>query len=71
MGDINELTLLREKYEQALASYEAVCSALNRHLRAATDPSPEQLQRELNGRAALQTARDAYLDALMSDRGTP
>ena len=65
MGDAEELNLLRARYEQALASYEGVCSALNRHLRSATRPSPEELQRERDARAALELARSAYLEVWM------
>ena len=60
-----ESDLLRETYEQALAGYEAVSSALNRHLVAGTRPSAEDLQRERDARAALELARRSYLDAWM------
>jgi hypothetical protein len=65
MGDAEDLDLLRETYERALASYEAVCAALNRHLLAGTHPGPDEVQRERAARAALETARRAYLDAWM------
>jgi hypothetical protein len=65
MGDAEDLDLLRETYERALASYEAVCAALNRHLLAGTRPSPGDIQRERDARATLEAARRAYLDAWM------
>ena len=63
MGVLEEPNVLRETYEQALACYEAVCSALNRQLVAGTRPSAEDLQRERDARAALELARRSYLDA--------
>jgi len=65
MGDAEELNLLRETYEHALASYEAACSAINRHLVAGTRPRSEDLQREQDARAVLDAARRLYLDAWM------
>ena len=65
MGDAEDLHLLRHTYEQALASYEAVCSSLNRHLAAGERPSIEALQREQEARVVLDAARRSYLDAWM------
>jgi hypothetical protein len=65
MGDAEELNLLRDNYEHALAGYEAVCSALNRHLIAGTPPGAADLARERDARILLDTARRSYLDALM------
>src|SRR5215203_3145996 len=56
MKDPEELDLLRIAYEQALASYETACSALNLQLLAGKQPSPRDLQREQDARAALATA---------------
>ena len=63
MGDAEDLSLLRQQYEQALARYEAVCSALNRQLAAGTAPSAEAEEREREARAVLDVARRSYLDA--------
>jgi hypothetical protein len=65
MGDAEDLNLLREAYERALASYEAVSSVLHRRLLAGTHPAREDAQREQDARAALEKARRAYLDAWM------
>jgi hypothetical protein len=65
MGDAEELILLRDKYEHALASYEAVCLELNRHVIAGTRPSSADVARERDARMLLDTARRSYLDALM------
>jgi hypothetical protein len=65
MGDAEELTLLRDNYEHALASYEAVCLALNRYLITGARPSSADITREREARMLLDTARRAYLDALM------
>jgi hypothetical protein len=65
MGDAEELSLLRERYERALAHYEAVCSVLNLHLAAGTQPSAEDHDNERVARVALDAARRAYLDAWM------
>jgi hypothetical protein len=65
MGDAEELNLLRKRYEQALASYEGVCSALNRKLLAGTRPGSADVQREQDARAVLETARRLFLDAWM------
>ncbi len=61
----DEPNLLREKYEKALTSYEAISSALNRHLREGTSPTSAELQQEREARAALDAARRAYLEAWM------
>jgi hypothetical protein len=61
MGD--ELEFLRQVYEQALASYESVCLALHRHMHARTPPTPAEIKLEQEAKAALDTARRAYLDA--------
>jgi hypothetical protein len=63
MGDAEELNLLREAYEHALGSYEAIALALNRHLAAGTRPSAAELQRERDARAQLEQARRLFLDA--------
>ena len=63
MGDAEDLNLLRKEYERALASYEAACSVLNRHLIAGTHPTTGELQREREARALLDAARRSYLDA--------
>lgn len=65
MGEADDLTLLRERYEQALTAYEAVCSQLNRKLIAGMQPGSEDLQREREARATLDSTRRAYLDAWM------
>jgi hypothetical protein len=65
MGDAEDLNLLRERYERAIAGYEAMCSTLNRQLLAGTRASPEDLQRERETKAALDAARRSYLDAWM------
>ena len=65
MGNAEDLHLLRETYEQALANYEAVCSALNRHLAGGERPSTQALQREQEARVVLDAARRSYLDAWM------
>jgi hypothetical protein len=65
MGDAEELNLLRERYERALASYEAVCSVLNKRLAGGTQPSAKELEHERDARVALDAARRAYLDAWM------
>jgi len=65
MGNAEDLYLLRDTYEQALVSYEAVCSALNRHLAAGERPSTEAVQREQEARVVLDAARRSYLDAWM------
>jgi hypothetical protein len=63
MGDTEELDVLRVKYERALARYEAACADLNRHLRAGTHPSEEEMQRERDARSVLDLARREYLAA--------
>jgi hypothetical protein len=63
MGDDEDLNVLRETYERALARYEAVSSALNRQLLAGTPPRPEDIQCERDAKAALDIARRAYLGA--------
>ncbi len=63
MGDAEELSLLRERYERALARYEAVCSVLNLHLAAGTQPTVEDFGNERDARVELDAARRAYLDA--------
>ncbi len=63
MRDAEELDLLRGKYERALGSYEAVVAMLNRHLAAGTGASAEDLRRERDARAVLETARREYLEA--------
>jgi hypothetical protein len=65
MGDAEGLYVLRERYERALAGYEAVCSALNRHLLAGSRPSAAELERERDARAVLEAARREYLDVWM------
>jgi hypothetical protein len=65
MGDAEELTLLRDNYEHALASYEAVCLELNRYLITGTHPSSADITRERESRMLLDTARRSYLDALL------
>jgi hypothetical protein len=65
MGDAEELNLLRETYERALVSYEAVCSTLNRQFAAGMRPSAEELEQERNARLELDAARRAYLEAWM------
>jgi hypothetical protein len=65
MGDSEELKILRDSYEQALAGYEAICSVLNRCILAGTRPRTEELQREEDARAVLDVARRTYLDAWM------
>jgi hypothetical protein len=69
MGDAEELNLLRETYERELASYEAVCLSLNRRLLAGKPPTPEDMQRERAAKAALDTARRAYLSVWARDGG--
>jgi hypothetical protein len=69
MGDAEELKLLRDDYEHALASYEAVCLELNRYLIAGTRPDAADLARERDARVLLDTARRAYLDALIPREG--
>ena len=63
MGDVEDLTLLRETYQQALARYEAVSAVLNRHLLLRSRASADELQRERDARAVLVDARRAYLAA--------
>ena len=65
MGDAEDLNLLRVRYEQALSSYEAVCSELNQYLRVGTQPMSADLKREEEARAALEAARRLYLDTWM------
>ena len=67
MGDAEDLTLLRDKYQQALASYEAICVVLNRHLLHRTRATPDELLREREARTVLADARHAYLDAWKRD----
>ena len=62
MGDAEELHLLRERYERALARYEAIALALNRHLATGTRPGEAELQRERDARADLERARSLFLD---------
>lgn len=63
MGDAEELKLLRDGYEKALASYEAIASVLNRHFVGGRRPSEIELQRERDARAELDRARRLFLDA--------
>jgi hypothetical protein len=65
MGDAEELNLLRDNYEHALASYEAVCLAFNRYLIAGTRPSSADVACERDARLLLDAARRSYLKALM------
>jgi hypothetical protein len=65
MGNAEDLDLLRATYERALAHYEAVCSARNRHVVAGTRPTSDDLRREHEARAVLDEARRVYLDAWM------
>jgi hypothetical protein len=68
MGDAEDIDLLRERYERALASYETACSVLNRHLLDLTRASAEEMQREREAKAVLDDARLAYLDAWKRQR---
>jgi multidrug resistance efflux pump len=63
MPDVEELDRLRIAYEQALATYEGISSALNRHMLLRTQPSAAELQREREARAQLDQARRCYFDA--------
>jgi len=63
MGDAEDLILLRETYQRALASYEGISAVLNRHFLHRSRASPEELQLEREARAVLAAARHAYLDA--------
>lgn len=65
MGEAEESNPLRDAYEQALSTYEYVCSALHRHVVAGTQPSSADLQREAEARVLLDTARRLYLDGWM------
>jgi len=63
MGDAEDLILLRDTYQRALASYEGICAVLNQHFLHRSRASPEELQREREARALLAEARHAYLEA--------
>ena len=69
MGDAEDVNLLREAYERALATYEGICSTLNCRLIAGTRPTAEDLQRERDAKAVLATARHAYLQGWISSLG--
>jgi hypothetical protein len=62
MGDAEDLILLRERYERALASYETIVSVLNRHIVRRTSASAEELQRLREAKEALDDARRSYLE---------
>ena len=63
MGDAEDLILLREDYQRALASYEGISAVLNRHFLHRSRASPAELQSEREARAVLADARRAYLKA--------
>jgi len=71
MGDAEDIHLLRARYEQALARYEVASSVLNRHVLNLTRVSADELQREQDARAVLDSARNSYLEAWKRERDQP
>ena len=71
MGDAEDIYLLRARYEQALARYEVASSVLNRHVLNRTLANADELQRERDARAVLDSARRSYLEAWKRERDQP
>lgn len=71
MGDAEDLILLRQEYERALASYESICSILNRYMLTGARASSQELERERDARDRLEAARQVYLERWRRARDTP
>lgn len=62
MRKVEELERLMREYGDALAAYREVLATLERQM-IAGKPSRDDIQRELDANARLDSARRAYLDA--------
>lgn len=62
MRKVEELERLMREYGDALAAYREVLAILERQM-IAGKPSRDDIQRELDANARLDSARRAYLDA--------